>query len=76
MFLGPHGGQMADPMIEADMSIHKGAHRGEHSGCMTGQAAGCTLRMRDAWLDGEIRTTTPVSFTVVPGALRVLVPGP
>jgi len=27
-------------------------------------------------LDGEIRTTTPVMFTVVPRALRVLVPGP
>lgn len=25
-------------------------------------------------LDGEIRTTTPVTFTVVPGALRVLTP--
>lgn len=27
-------------------------------------------------LDGEIRTRTPVRFSVVPGALRVLAPGP
>jgi diacylglycerol kinase family enzyme len=27
-------------------------------------------------LDGEIRTTTPVEFKVVPGALRVLAPQP
>ena len=40
-----------------DMIIHKGAQRGEHSVVYDGPAAGCTLFLRDAWLDGESRTS-------------------
>ena len=40
-----------------DRIIHKGAQRGEYRVGYDGPAAGCTVFLRDAWLDGESRTS-------------------